>query len=84
MKVESVEFRTRLRLPDGHYEQSISLKNKPQERYRVAWDGDVRLLVVEADGKTPSDPPWRVCVPAENVVFFIPVKAAPVAVKKAG
>ena len=70
MQLTMVQFRTAVKLPDGHAEHTISMRNMgTDKRYRLSFEPVTRLIVVDALEKA-KNAPWTVKVPVENVIKF--------------
>ena len=67
MRVETVGFVTRVRLPDGKYEQSISLKNRHHKlAYEMVVEPKLSILTI----KSVKAPYWATIVPLTNCSFI--------------
>ena len=67
MRVETVGFVTRVRLPDGKYEQSISLLNRHHKlSYEMVVEPKLAILTI----KSIKAPHWATIVPLTNCSFI--------------
>jgi hypothetical protein len=67
MRVETVSFVTRVRLPDGKHETTISMQNQHQKlSYEV--QADPKLQLVNISSIRP--PSWTCLVPMSNCTFI--------------
>jgi len=79
MRVETVGFITRVRLPDGRHETTISLQNQHHKlSYEVFVDPKIQTVTVKSI-KTPS---WTCLIPMANCAF-ISLESTPMPRKKA-
>ena len=67
LRVETVSFTTRVRLPDGRVETSISMQNQHQKlSYEMFCDPDYQTVTIRSAGKTT----WTMLVPFANCAFI--------------
>lgn len=67
MRVETVGFISRVRLPDGRVENSISMQNQHQKiSYELTFDAKSALLSI----KSNKAPYWTTIVPSTNCAFI--------------
>jgi hypothetical protein len=67
LRVETVSFATRVRLPDGRVETSISMQNQHHKlNYEMFCDPDYQTVTIRSAAKTT----WTVLVPFANCSFI--------------
>ncbi len=67
MRVDTVSFVTRIRLPDGRHETTISMKNNHQEKsYEVTVDTKANIVTI----KSIKADKWVTIVPMTNCAFI--------------
>ena len=72
MRVETVSFVTRVRLPDGKHETTISMQNQHQKlSYEVQADPKLQLINISSI----KAPKWTCLVPMSNCTFITLARA---------